>query len=427
MSDIKKELSAAYKICKKELSAAYKISEEQIDKFPNKSTVLSYGVLVFSISIVLLCCVPIIFPALIQSITSEFSEFAFYTPQVDPFEIGALAVPFVIVNLSILLIGIIYYKKHLSLNRFFNFDVSNKIALTIVGVILSIYIILTLTEFSIQEPFNDFSKIEWIVMEQGVENLQGFHHYVKLTLLTISVNIFGDMRVIPFIGSIGLLVTTFFISKEITQKRIPGIIAMVLVLQSNIFLTYDTSATYSNFWILFYVLSIYLILKKWKLSHISFILSVFSKSLSGIFLPFTIFFVLNNTKGKKRIYLLIFYIILIIGGIFAVTSTNILFGASTYHQENFLKGFIVFSYQLIHDPIILIFLLPLTIGLFLKSLKGFHQANSIQILISGILLTTPLVVVFTSHTNEPYRLIPLVVFFAIGVATLFGKIKQDES
>jgi len=201
---------------------------------------------------------------------------------------------------------------------------------------------------------------------------------------------------------------------------------MLLVLQSNIFLTYDTSAAYSNFWILFYVLSLYLVLKKWQLSHISFVLALFSKFLSAVFLPLTVFFVLNNTKGKKRMYVLIFYTILIVAGLFAASNlfdnNNI-----TYLPENFIKGFVQFSYQLRFDPIILIFLLPLTIVLFLKSLNGFYQGNSIQVLISGFLLIPPLLITFTQQTNEPYRLIPLVVFFAIGVSTLLGKIKLDES
>jgi high-affinity Fe2+/Pb2+ permease len=168
-----------------------------------------------------------------------------------------------------------------------------------------------------------------------------------------------------------------------------------------------------------------LVLKKWQLSHISFVLALFSKLLSAVFLPLTIFFVLSNTKGKKRIYLLIFYIILIIAGLFAVS--NLFDDANiTYLPENFIKGFVQFNYQLRFDPIILIFLLPLTVALFLKSLKGLHQAKSIQVLISGFLLVPPLLITFTEQTNEPYRLIPLVVFFAIGVSALLGKIKQDE-
>ena len=405
----------------------------------SKSSMLSYGVFAFSVSIVLLCCVSVIFPALIGSVTSEFKELPFHTPQVDPFEIGALAIPFVILNGIVLLIGIIYYKKHYSLNRVFDFDVSKKITTVTVIIILTSYIIASVPEFEKSEEFEDFIGMEKRLSESirdnrftfedaisGNPNYSAIEPHVKYSLLIISEKVFGDFRVIAFIASIALLITTYFITKEITKKRIPGIFAMLLVLQSNIFLTYDTSSTYSNFWILFYVLSLYLILKKWQFSHISFVLSIFSKLLSAVFLPLTIFFVVNNTKGKKRIYILIFYAVLIIGALFAANSTlgeiNI-----AYLPERFIEGFAQLSYQLRFDYIILIFLLPLTVALFLKSLKGFHQANSIQILISGFLLIPPFLITFSEQTNEPYRLIPLVVFFAIGASTLLAKIKQDES
>jgi len=407
----------------------------------SKSRLLSYGVFGFSISIVLLCCVSIIFPALILNINSEFSEFPFYTPQVEPFEIGVLAIPFLVINGITLLIGIIYYKKDYSLNRLFNFDISKKITIITIMIILSSYIVITIPEFEKNEEFADLIKIEKRLNEairddrftfedaiSGNQNYSAIEPHVKYSLLLISEKIFGDFRVFAFIASIALLIITYLITKEITNKRIPGILAMLLVLQSNTFLSYDTSATYSNFWILFYVLSLYLILKKWQFSHISFILSIFSKLLSAVFLPLTIFFVLNNTKGKKRIYILIFYTILGISGLLVVSNLNDSFEDNyTYLSENFVKGFTQFSYQLRFDPIILIFLLPLTVGLFLKSLNGFHQANSIQILISGFLLIPPLLITFSQMTNEPYRLISLVVFFAIGAGTLLGKIKQDES
>jgi len=405
----------------------------------SKSVILSYGVFGFSVSIVLLCCVSVIFPALISSVTSEFSKFPFYTSQIDPFEIGVLAIPFLIINGIILLIGIIYYKKHYSLNRLFEFDVSKKITTIVIIIILAGYVIATVPEFEKNEEFGDFIGMEKRLNESirdnrftiedaigGNPNYSVIEPHVKYSLLLISEKIFGDFRVIAFFASVALLITTYFITKEITKKRVPGIIAMILVLQSNIFLSYDTSAVYSNFWILFYVLSLYLVLKKWQLSHISFVLAVFSKLLSAVFLPFTIFFILNNTEGKKRIYTLIFYGAIIIAGLLALGNlfeeTNI-----TYLPENLLKGFTQFAYQLRFDPVILIFLLPLTVALFLKSLKGFTQANSIHILISGFLLIPPLLITFSEQTNEPYRLIPLVVFFAIGVSTLLGKIKQDES
>ena len=276
----------------------------------SKSSILSYAVFAFSISIVLLCCVSVIFPALISSVTSEFSELPFYTPQVDPFEVGVLAIPFLILNGIVLLIGIIYYKKNYSLNRLFNFDVSKKITAVTIIIILSAYIVATVPEFETEEEFPDFHKIDERLEEsrlngkftiqnaiEGNLNYSAIEPHVKYSLLIISEKVFGDYRVVAFFASIALLVATFLITKEITKKRVPGIIAMLLVLQSNIFLTYDTSAAYSNFWVLFYVLSLYLVLKKWQFSHISFVLALFSKLLSSVFLPLTIFFVLNNTNG----------------------------------------------------------------------------------------------------------------------------------
>ena len=407
----------------------------------SKSSLLSYGVFAFSISIVLLCSLSVIFPALISTTNSEFQEFPFYTQQVEPFEIGGLAIPFVIINVIVLLFGIVYYKKNYSLNRIFNFDVSKKITTVTIIIILSAYVITTVPEFEKDEEFEDFIKIEKRLNESirdnrftfedaisGNPNYSSIEPHVKYSLLLISEKIFGDFRIIAFFASIALLITTYFITKEITKKRIPGILAMLLVLQSNTFLSYDTSATYSNFWILFYVLSLYLSLKKWPLSYFSFVLAIFSKLLSTVFLPLSIFFVLNNTKGKKRIYILIFYTILIVSALLILINSGLFSQInSMYLPENFIKGFSQFVYQLRFDPIILIFLLPLTVALFLKSLKGFSQANSIQILISGFLLIPPLLITFSAQTNEPYRLIPLVVFFAIGVSTLLAKIKQDES
>ena len=206
-----------------------------INKNPiSKSSILNYGVFVFSISVVLLCCVSVIFPALIQSTTSVFSKFPFYTPQVYPFEIGALAIPFVILNGILLLVGIVFYKKNYSLNRLFNFDVSKKIATVAIIIILSAYIVTVIPEFETKEEFNDFVGIEKRLSESirdnrfaiedaisGNQNYSVIEPHVKYSLLITSEKVFGDYRVIAFFASISLLIVTYFITKEITKKRIP--------------------------------------------------------------------------------------------------------------------------------------------------------------------------------------------------------------
>ena len=193
---------------------------------------LSYGVFAFSVSIVLLCCVSVIFPALILSTNSEFSELPFYTPQVDPFEIGVLTIPFLILNGIVLLIGIVYYKKNYSLNGLFNFDVSKKNTAVIITIILLAYIITAVPEFETKEEFPDFLKIEMRLNEairdnrftiedaiNGNQNYSSIEPHVKYSLLIISEKIFGDYRVIAFFASIALLVVTFLLQKKLQKKE----------------------------------------------------------------------------------------------------------------------------------------------------------------------------------------------------------------
>jgi len=73
------------------------------------------------------------------------------------------------------------------------------------------------------------------------------------------------------------------------------------------------------------------------------------------------------------------------------------------------------------DGLVLLFILPLTVGLFLAAKNGIKQAESIMVLISGILILAPILTGFTEQTNQPYRFVPLIVFFAIGVGVLLSK------
>ena len=65
--------------------------------------------------------------------------------------------------------------------------------------------------------------------------------------------------------------------------------------------------------------------------------------------------------------------------------------------------------------------MPLTVGLFLTSRRGIKQADSILFLIAGIVFVMPLLAALTYFNIHPYRYVPLVVFFAIGVGTLLSQ------
>jgi len=174
-------------------------------------------------------------------------------------------------------------------------------------------------------------------------------------------------------------------------------------------------------------LSLYVIYKAWSASPLSYILSLFSKPLTAIFLPMTLFFIYRADVPKKRkVRTFISYMIILVMGIIAITVFKVNLGQSTveYFDLYFWQGFTSMAYQLRFDFLVLIFLLPLTIGLFFASRRGILQAESVMVLIAGILFSAPLLTGFTTLTNQPYRYVPLVIFFAMGVGVILSKRKQ---
>jgi len=236
--------------------------------------------------------------------------------------------------------------------------------------------------------------------------------------------LFGSYKVIPFLASIALLITIYLITKTITQKRFAGIVATIILLQSSIFLAYDTTVSYTNFWILFYLVSLYMVYRLWPLSPVSYLLSIPSKALTAAFLPMSIYFILRSqiSKKQKMITAGITAGIILAGGVatiggFSATQNT----EEKFDAKEFQMGFTSFAYQLRFDGLVILFMIPLMVGLFIASRKGIKHGESMMVFISGMLLIAPILTGFTTQTNQPYRFVPLVVFFAIGVGVLLSK------
>ena len=86
-----------------------------------------------------------------------------------------------------------------------------------------------------------------------------------------------------------------------------------------------------------------------------------------------------------------------------------------FDVKEFQTGFTSFAFQLRSDGLIILFMIPLMVGLFIVSKKGVKHGESMMVFIAGMLLITPIITGFTSQTNQPYRFVPLVVFFAIAL------------
>ena len=402
------------------------------------NTIVTIAIFVFALVVVLIHVISLIFPSLIITLLDETGLVG------NTFEIGAFATQVIVFNLVILTFGILYYTKRVPLvlsavNFIRNFEVSRNIAIILVIGILAWYIGATSHDFSIPEGviYGDFEGVKatidaWPFDEGARPSLEVLH--VKNFLLKISDIVFDNLSVVPFIVSISLLLLTYFFTVEFTKKRFAGIVAMLMLLQSYTFLIFDTVATYENSWTLFYLLSLYLILKKWYLSPISYVASVFSKPLTIPYLPMTLLFTyFAEIPRRKKIYTLIAYTIIIVIGIsgFFIFDLSAELGVSkslSFNSDRFWSAFTAWSYQLRFDNIMLVFILPLTIALFLKARSGFSQPVAALALMAGVIIVMPLLVGATWYNLHPYRFIPLTVFFAIAVGTLLSnRVKPVEN
>jgi hypothetical protein len=217
---------------------------------------------------------------------------------------------------------------------------------------------------------------------------------------------------------------TYLITTQICQKRFAGIISMVVLLQSNIFLRYDTIAVYENFWVLFYLISLYVIKKRWFLSPVFYILAVFTKAYVAPFFIMTLFTTYRTKiRTRTKIAILLSYIAIIVAAI------AIIFAGETLYPQvfeidtsRFILGFAATSFQFRYDLLVLIMLLPTSIGLFFLSRNQLKEADSILFLILGTILAGPIITMSTFFYDIlPYRYVPLIVFLAVGIGLFFSK------
>jgi len=404
-----------------------------------KTGFVTWAVFLFSLSVVAINLVSVVFPALIASNNStiqQLQDLGVELFEVNTFETGVWAPALFIVNFLVFLFTILYFKKRLpqslskSIDSLFHFEISKKITFIVIVILLAIYVGFSSPELITEEEWEDYAGVKQRLENWSPDQItSGFEPHVKYFLHWASMSLFGYYTIVPFIASISLLVLTYFFTKEITNKRFAGIVAMIILLQSNLFLTYDTTVSYTNFWVLFYLLSLYLLYKVWPLSPITYLLSIFSKALTATFLPMSLFFIFRaKISTKTKVIVASSTTALILAGV-VITMTGSNIGGIAGEQEEFdwdefTLGFTSFSFQIRFDGLVLVFILPLIVGLFIAARHGIEHADSILVLIGGILFISPLVTGFTELTNQPYRFVPLVVFFAIGVGVLLSRNKN---
>ena len=390
-------------------------------------------IFIATIIIIFLIYIPIVFPALFSSLVGSYSDTIS-----NPFEFGHQAFILIISNIIILGFGFAYYKQKLPtqlqniIERARSFEISKKTTIIVFFIIMGIYIGLSAPELFLDEAlqWDDYIVLEtalelWPDGESDNPYIQEQNdRYVRMFLLDTSLNTFQNIKFLPFIASIMVVFFTYLLTTQICQKRFAGIISMIVLLQSSIFLKYDTIEVYENFWVLFYLISLYVLKKGWFLSPIFYILAVFSKAYVAPFFIMTLFSTYRSKISRKtKLAILLSYVVII------TTAVVVIFTGETLYPKVFeidppslILGFAATAFQFRSDLFILVILLPVSIWLFILAKNRLKEADSILFLIFGTILAGPVLVMMTYFYEVlPYRLIPLIVFVAIGIGLFFSK------
>ena len=368
-----------------------------------------------------------------------------FTENLNPFEFGYQSVFLIVSNIVIFGFGIAYYKNkipspvHDIIEKIRAFEISKKVAIISLIIILGIYIGLSSPELLLDEAkqWSDYHTVLIPALEiwpfgeaQDIYVQEQNDRYVRMFLLDVSLDVFQNIKILPFVASILVVVFTYLITTQFCQKRFAGMIAVVVLLQSYTFLKFDTVAVYENFWVLFFLISLYAIQKKWFLSPVFYILAFYTKAYVAPFFLMTLFTTYRSQISKRTKYaILISYVVIV-----SVSIALIFIGDTVYpdvidiNSSKFILGFQVIISQLRFDSFFIMALLPVTVGLLFLSKKNLKHADSILILIFGTIIASPILVTFTYHYEIlPYRFIPLLVFFSIGIGMFFSKKLVNDS
>jgi len=393
---------------------------------------VSYAVFFCTLVVVLLTLISLIFPALFSSYFGMFGE------NLNPFESNNYSIFVILSNVVIFGFGIAYYKKKIPslvydvVEKIRTFEISKRVAMISLAVILVVYVVSSAPELFIDEStqWSDYELLEagleiWPFGESDDIYIQEQNdRYVRQFLLDVSLNVFQNIKLLPFVASILVLVFTYLITVQFCQKRFAGMIAVIVLLQSYTFLTFDTIAVYENFWVLFFLISLYMIEKKWFLSPVFYILAFFTKAYVAPFFLMTLFTTYRSQISRRtKIAILISYFVTI-----TLTVLLVFLADSMYprlieiNYSNFMIGFQTISAQLRFDFFFIMALLPETVGLMFLSKNKLKHADSILILLFGTILMGVAIGMLSPYVNIlPYRFIPLLVFFSIGMGMFFSK------
>ena len=226
------------------------------------SKIVTYATFLITLGIVGISIISVIFPALIISNTYELPN------NLEPFETSPWAFPIIISITSLLSLGFLYKNEKLpsyfysGIKFILNFEISKRVAIVSGIIIIGLYIGFSSNELFLDEV-NQWP--DYLILEEALVIWPSTDHssiyvneqntrYVRMILLDFSQEFLQNIKFLPFIASILVVIFTALITIQISKKRFAGILSMLILLQSITFTDFDTIAVYENFWVLFFLI-----------------------------------------------------------------------------------------------------------------------------------------------------------------------------
>jgi len=221
----------------------------------------------------------------------------------------------------------------------------------------------------------------------------------------------GNYHTFSIVSSVALLLVTYALAVKITGNRLASIVAVLILDLSRTFLWYNDSIPYPGFYCVLFFMSLYPFKNK-LIRPVAFLASFIMKAMSLAFLPITIV-----REKDKRVR--IFYIVI------GVLASGIAIGlnwvrSSGINVGNIAPPYVVFEI-ILQDFWMIILFFPVSLTLFYLYRKKVDWAGTI---LGGLLWTLffqYVLALFTSYGAFSERMLPFVVFFALGCGLIISK------
>lgn len=292
---------------------------------------------------------------------------------------------------------------------------NKKLSTVFVSVILGTYAFTLVGELDDPEPYPDFeynvlfSSFQCDPTQVRIDGDALYRNFIKDWLNCVSFQVLHNWKVIPMLSSIACVYLVYQLGYSITKDRLIGILAMAVMTFNPLLTMWDTSQTYDQAWAAFFLLSVVLLYRLPLASPLVYPLAIASKIYAVGFLPAYLY---NIYKGdiEKRKKVMVIAAMIVFLGIAAVAILGI-GNKIGFYPERLLDGLVnIFENLWMVSPVAIALW---QLDRFFKPKNRPHGKRIVIAYMGWIVLTIPLVFVFSQQYMFAYRFVPFAAFLSV--------------